>query len=449
MRKKWLHCLSLSSLFTTSLLALERCSDDTGGGFCPSQNTCCLLTREADSRRRNHAVSGCLPSDLGAYNATCCDDGLTGCGVGYTCGPGNTCLAKPENTDPLVQKLPRYQLCHAPDVQFIYGFGPKNHVKPAYYASMGDLETPSSRHAIVRAITFVIHGAGRNADDYFCTMFSAAQKQVVYRPEQVLVVALRFAARSDETFSLHNGGEPMRWDDGSWRYGGESFNNVSSFQVLDSMVSFVSNKTEFPYLEQIKIIGHSAGGQFVQRWALLTNVWTEYPKLRAIVVNPSSFAYLTPLRKVHEEWTMPDTAKCPDYNDWEWGLYTSDSPPFYVRRALNQWSIQALTERFSHRDVVYLAGDRDICDVPGMSRNGWCYSHGLETLCMDLLEGKNRLERHMNYFESLTRLVNVTTHKRDLVPGVGHDHSLIFHSDNAMQYLFDQHHHHQLGISDA
>ena len=426
------------SLFVTSLLALERCSDDTGGGFCPSQNTCCPVRLVAGSRRRNNTVSGCLPSDLGPYNATCCDDGLTGCGAGYICGSRGTCIAKPENTDPLVQRLPHYQLCHAPDIQFIYGFG-KTNTKPAYYASMGNLETPSSRHATVKEVIFVIHGAGRNADDYFCTMFSVAQKQSVFGPEEVLVVAPRFAAGSDESFSLHNGGEPMRWDDGSWRYGGESFNNVSSFQVLDNMVSFVSNATEFPQLRKIKVIGHSAGGQFVQRWSLLTDAWTEYPDLQSIVVNPSSFAYLTPLRKVQEEWTVPDTTECPEYNTWEWGLDTNDSSPFYVRHLLKRWSTQTLVERFSHRDVVYLAGDRDICNVSGMSRNGWCYSHGLETLCTDMLEGENRLERHMNYYESLTRLMNITAHKRDLVSDVGHDHSLIFHSDTARKYLFDIH----------
>ena len=281
-----LVCL-LSFVFAP-LFALERCQDATGGGFCPSLNTCCSYKDNDGSKN-----SGCIPSDLGAYNATCCGDGLTGCGVGYDCGPDNTCIAKEDNLDPLVQKLPRYQLCSAPHLQSIYGFG-DNHVKPAYYSSLGNIETlPSQSADNIRQIVFVVHGSGRNADDYFCTMCSASEKQSIFKSSELLVVALRFAAQSDEFFVLHNGGIPMRWDEGSWRYGAESLANVSSFQVLDDMVNFVTSKNLFSNLEYVKIIGHSAGGQFVQRWALMTESWKTAPSTQAIVVNPSSFAPLS------------------------------------------------------------------------------------------------------------------------------------------------------------
>ena len=460
--------LSLSSLFVLSInravvfvVGLERCSDFTGGGFCPTSNTCCRLPSGA---------SGCIPADLGAYNATCCNDG-TGCGVGYDCGPQNTCVAKPEYTDPLVQTLPRYPLCRAPPhLQEIYGFigGNNNNkssssslsddnliIRPAYYSSMGSLESLAhNKSNAIRHVIFVIHGSGRNADDYYCTMYSAVMKQQHHHhhhddDNQVLVIAPRFASMSDEAFALHNNaGMPMRWDEGAWRYGAEAVNNpnVSSFQVLDDMVSFVSQALVKKNLQRITVIGHSAGGQFVQRWALLTQVWTttrqqhqhQPAMMRAIVVNPSSYCYLTPLRTStsRQEWVLPDMTACPAYNDWEWGLATTTAPR-YVQCALQELSVTALTRRFAQRDVVYLAGDRDVCNVPGMNKQGWCYSHGLETTCMDMWQGRNRLERHMHYFESLERIVNVTTHRRALVPGVGHDHSLIFHSPATARYLFD------------
>jgi hypothetical protein len=418
-------------LFSHVSVALERCSSSTHGGFCPSRNTCC---RPADESWIQDSA-GCLPSDLGPYNATCCSDGLTGCGVDYECGPDATCVALPGNTDPLVQTLPRYQLCHAPNMQVIFGLG-EDDIRSAYYSSLGKLEA-LTRDSPIREVIFVVHGAARNADDYFCTMHSVVEKQSTFSKDEVFVVAPRFAAHSDEPFALRNGGIPMRWKGGSWRYGAESGNGVSSFTVLDQMIGLVEDKEIFPALEHIKVIGHSAGGQYVQRWALLTNAWPNDISLQVIVVNPSSFAYLTPLRKSAElEWTIPNKSECPEYNEWEWGLEPNESSPAYVQNALNIRTTDQLTQRFAMRDVVYLAGGRDICNVPGNSKNGWCYSHGLETKCMDLLEGKNRLERHMNYFESI-QLVNVTAHRRSLVPDVGHDHSLVFHSEVAMSYLFE------------
>lgn len=56
--------------------AYQNCSEDTGGGICPEGNTCCLMA---------NGNSGCIASDMGAYNGTCCEDGRTGCAVGYTC----------------------------------------------------------------------------------------------------------------------------------------------------------------------------------------------------------------------------------------------------------------------------------------------------------------------------------------------------------------------------
>jgi pimeloyl-ACP methyl ester carboxylesterase len=331
-------------------------------------------------------------------------------------------------------------------MQYIYGLGKggDNHIRPAYYSSIGNLESCTAESCSFEEVVITIHGASRNADDYYCSMYSAAQQHGTrnHISKDIVIVALRFAAESDETFALHDGGIPMRWNEGSWRYGQESTSpgsQVSSFQVLDDIIDLLSNSTLFPFLKSVRVIGHSAGGQFVQRWALLTDTWKSQPSLRTIVVNPSSYAYLTPLRKLStQEWKLPDsTTNCPDYNYWEWGLETNDQSPLYVRNVLGQLPVTKLIERFSTRDVVYLMGDRDVCNVAGMYENGWCYSHGLETLCMDMLEGKNRLERHMTYFESLSRL-NITKHRRDLVPGVGHDHSLIFHSEVTKKYLFDE-----------
>jgi pimeloyl-ACP methyl ester carboxylesterase len=572
--------------------AWEQCSVERGGGTCPDGNTCCLIRRHVsnsdddDHDRSSNSnssrtmtttpTSGCIPSDLGTLHGTCCshedDDGLlsSGCGVGYQCGPRKTCHATATVTDPLVQTLPRYRLCRTLPLamQAMYGLDlvgiiqrgrhdvddqnnntNKSDLKTrkpqqqrrllAYYSSHGPLEKlqnlNSNNTRMIQSVLIVIHGAGRNADDYFCTAMSASSgnqsndddyyarqnSKRERRDKDVLVIAPRFAATSDGAIDLQGGGEALRWGDiveNDWRYGASASSSssskttatttnstalaiedddedddiqTSSFYAIDLILSLLQQQKQkggvLADLKHIVVAGHSSGGQFVQRWALLSPYYTQsnnksnnddcekdsikssndasnIPMIRAVVANPSSYAYLTPLRKVkttpatqsflsssssvHQEWQiLSNISDCPRYNSWEWGLgptnsngnsenVKEDATPAYVRHVLQQVNTSFLISRFAYRNVVYLAGERDVCNVPGNDHSGWCFSHGLETTCMDQLQGWNRLERHMTYYEHLTKLVGITSHQRAIVPNAGHDHSLMFQSPVGLYYLF-------------
>jgi hypothetical protein len=54
---------------------------------------------------------------------------------------------------------------------------------------------------------------------------------------------------------------------------------------------------------------------------------------------------------------------------------------------------------------------------------------------MDNLQGKSRLERHENYLEML-QMVGLDEAEHYTVPGVGHDHSLMFQSEEGIRALF-------------
>jgi hypothetical protein len=75
----------------------------------------------------------------------------------------------------------------------------------------------------------------------------------------------------------------------------------------------------------------------------------------------------------------------------------------YVEAVMNDTDILFRTQGFAVRQVVYLAGSQDICNVTG-SEDGWCYSHGLETTCMDEIQGSNRLEHNLRYVSSLYKM---------------------------------------------
>lgn len=432
----------VASLFPL-VLAVQKCSLHHGGGICPDGNTCCPL-KHIDG-------SACIPNDMGSYHATCCSDGLTGCAVNYTCEANQKCHATEGLTDPLVQVMPRYTLCRPTNIETlttVHGFPIINEAKLAYYSSHGNILQLQQGSDGIKMALIVIHGAGRNADDYYCSATAAVRLQQQYPAESVLVIVPRFASVSDDAIHLHEGGIPLLWKDtgdGPWRYGAQAASpskatTISSFETMDRIVSVLHNHTALPNLQHITIAGHSSGGQFVQRYSLLTSFWNS-KRMSAIVANPSNYAYLTPLRFMNGTWKIPNTAKsdCPQYNEWEYGLdHGGKMVVPYKDRALERLNnnMTALIQRYAHRQVTYLAGGADRCNVSeSQQHNGWCYSHGLETSCMDMMQGSSRWERNIRHVESL-RMLGVKSHKRRVVPGVGHDHSLIFTSPTGLSALF-------------
>ncbi len=298
----------------------------------------------------------------------------------------------------------------------------------AYYSSHGDIATLEKNilDQIDMAV-IVIHGADRNGDDYFCATQAAVELQNFYK--NVLLVAPQFYAEMDTRPSI----SLLYWDndrDGKWRYGADAVGPVpiSSFTALDLMVQTLLEM--LPSLTRLVIAGHSSGGQTVQRWSLLTSVWNNQ-KMRAVVANPSSYAYMSPFRLLNGTWTVP--LDCPHYNDWEWGLSNSGDIRVPYRQHVTYNSSDLVT-RFQDRRIIYLAGSQDRCNVT--EPNGWCHSHGLETTCMDEVQGGDRLVRSARYMSSLRIAGFGRTHARRIVTGVGHDHAMMFQSSTGLDAIF-------------
>jgi len=527
----------------------HSCSASDGGGVCPEKNTCCRAEAAAvhdddddyddydddDGRGAppkfwigpavadaaavsSSSSSGCIPNDMPGPEGVCCvDDGTATTG----CAPNYECVISPDprrrrplfckrgdaaQADPLVETMPRYQLCSPPPgtLTRVHGLpvavagsddggGGRQNDEPikdaapalAYYSTHGDI-LGSFNTTNIRAAVVIIHGMGRNADDYFCSGTSAASLQTNYDPLSVLVVAPRFLDPSDGQVVLTTDDVlPMRWGGngdkfGAWRYGADATSpppaaGISSFDAMDRLASALGDTNRFPNLERIAVAGHSSGGQFVQRWALLSGIemWerrrsrhrlraassssrtmmTEerppgpgQPKLlRAVVGNPSSYAYLDG-RRFFDDGTFrtpssEEEDSCPGYNRWEWGLDPGGgeimAAPYKDRAIEEVGGPASLAERFADRDVIYLNGGRDRCNVAGLDRTGWCYSHGLETSCGDAMEGEQRLDRGEKYYRSLRMYFGRRVHSRAVVEGVGHDHSLMWESSVGLSALFD------------
>ena len=487
--------------------------------YCPSRNSCCRMGLDD----RNRYGWGCIASDMGSRNATCCMDddnskiiSNTGCPAGYKCRRRHRyddkdddsdndadktssfsydCfLPKKEdgnNNDPLMQVLPRYRLCRAEENnRKLYGLTVRrssganddvSYLPPeslsdfpssssssadiAYYSNLGPIGDDKNNSLLsnVEMALIVVHGATRNGDDYFCSAKATIELQTKFvsknkNKNKVLVIApdfLRGLGQNPSPSFLYWNDEKDK--DGSWRYGADASGpvlGISSFDALDAIMTALKTTSIIPNLRRIVVAGHSSGGQFVHRWSILTpsTVWplsslspssTETKSeslitnslitIHAIVANPSSYVYFTPLRFLDSNtdndmsenhdidepmysWKTPSVDNdygCPSYNLWGWGLEDGgkrDVP--YRKRAFsrvnNDKSI--IVERYlRHRSVLYLIGNLDRCSDGSKSKSGGdingkkdrCRSHGLGTTCADDLQGRNRYERNARYVASL------------------------------------------------
>lgn len=408
---------------TTEAPTFPQATPSTGG--CPAGGGAC-------------GCNGCCV----AAHGVCCQAGC--CPGGYFCVDAEgVCRANNTSAHPLAPWQPMYHLCPAGlPLQTLRLTRPAGFSFP-YYASM-----PVDRGSAARMAVVVIHGAARNADSYFCGMKESVLLQERWASEDVLVVAPWFMEPQDNpppAVVYWDGDDP----NGVWRAGKQSSaavsptgETVSSYTVLDLLVTNLLDKSLHPQLEALTIVGHSSGGQTVQRYAL-THHWglsafvSTMPasdvSVRFVVANPSSYCYLDARRWINNTLMVPPPAVqqvCPEFNGWEWGLNGSFPP--YVAAA---GPAAELVKRYAALDVVYLLGQNDTCNEqlePG------CHSHGLETTCMDNLEGWMRLYRGLHFYTYLQIFYALQrqVHMYALVPNVGHDNTLMFQSPQGLSAIF-------------
>jgi hypothetical protein len=285
---------------------------------------------------------------------------------------------------------------------------------------------------IERAV-IVVHGVLRNADEYYAHMMEALRAAGV--EYNTLVIAPQFLLEEDVAeFDLAEavlfwGGETGE----GWKKGNEPISTedhprlaaASSFEVVDRMIEQIALMGVFPNLRQVVVIGHSAGGQYVNRYAAGTLIGKSFPEdihLRFIVANPSTFVYFNGERRLPEttsEFAIPESAD-PDYNDYKYGLENLN--PYMA--AVGAETIRSL---YPKKDVVYLLGGEDIEEAY------------LEQSANAMLQGRHRLERGQVYYHYLQHYFGeeiTQTQKIAIIPCVGHDHAAIFKSEAGLKHLF-------------
>ena len=185
------------------------------------------------------------------------------------------------------------------------------------FFSNQSLDTPN--YSVQKAV-IVIHGANRNADDYYNSIYNNASDLDVL--SETIIIAPQFLITADlnhwqpgTEFAFWSGTTP-------WSSGGLSnFTNehprdyeISSYTIMDSLIAHL--QTIYPNIQDIALVGNSAGGQFVNRYAAGSDQEAE-GKIRYIVSAPSSYVYMDEYR--YREflfpmvWELPEN--CGEYND--------------------------------------------------------------------------------------------------------------------------------------
>ena len=276
------------------------------------------------------------------------------------------------------------------------------------YWSSADL---GQAHAGITRALVIFHGLFRNAGEYYRQALETVRLGGASL-ETTLVVAPQFLAQPDRAAHMLPA-DMLVWGTNSWSDGepAQGPAPVSSFQAIDALVQLLENRRLFPDLQTIVLAGHSAGGQMVQRYAV---VGQGGDRVRYVVANPSSYVYFSADRP-------GKVAGCPRFNDWKYGLGGGLIPAITASPA-------ALEARFAGRDVTYLLGTAD--NDPALAV--------LDKSCAGEAQGADHLSRGRAYFAMLQAREGAALRQRLFeVPGVAHNESRMFHSACGLRALLD------------
>ena len=293
-------------------------------------------------------------------------------------------------------------------------------VLPVYVSKEVSKAQPQVNRVIV-----IFHGVKRNAVGYFRSANEAVDS-AGKSGKGTIVIAPQFLIDEDAAaFNLNS--TILRWHHTAWESGGDASGPapISSFDALDAILAELADRSRFPDLQQVVLAGHSAGGQVVQRYAVMGRGEAALVKLgihvRYVVANPSSYVYFSQDRPVNATTFTRYEGSCKTFNRWKYG---TENPPPYV----GQRSFADMEDNYIRRDVIYLLGTSDTDP----------HHPELDISCEGEAEGPNRFARGMAYFSYLKARHpdNFAQHLWE-VPHVGHDEREMFHSKCGMEALFD------------
>lgn len=401
--------------------------------------------------------------------------------------------------------------------------------KQLYFRINGEKKL-GSKHSASRAV-LVFHGIGHNPHKYLCYAYNGLKKSGGELSDTYMIsVAMaskdwmfggRRRRRGISTKSTAYWGGTFR----NWVYTMDSAvpepgrrrrrwkvkkyeeiygdkDSASPQFAIDEIIKVLADKSKYPNMKKIVMLGHGGGAQMLARYAVSNNVDPiDGVELVYVIANPSSYVYMTEDRPTlpsgisdvadsenlacsrHDPFDLPNRKwilKEPNMkkidlfskasaawsgettladgfghkvNAWPFGL---DDLPEYVTEA--GVTSKTMRERFIDRRVVYLSAYYDACNLHLQKRAGcgWCCMHPQEKApqaCVwdshevkypllrtraGIAQGLTRVERAWAYWEHLKRVYGHHG-KQEFYPVMGkHSSCEIFQTVSVAKKLFTE-----------
>jgi hypothetical protein len=296
------------------------------------------------------------------------------------------------------------------------------------YCATAPITTPSTT---IQRIVVVIQGGDRSACGAASSVGSAAQAAGV--ADTTLIVAPHFPTAD----AVQAGSGLLYWSDQGWSGGEDSLAapdrrswTISSFKAVDELLAALVDTRRFPNLSSVVVPGFSAGGQFVNRYAALAR-WR--PKAggpvteRFVIGSPSTYLYWDAARHSNGAFaplTPAQVQACPNFNYYRYGLQ-------YRTGYVGLFTDAQLKANYQTSQIRYLLGASDSNPA----------DPSLDVNCGAEWQGSQRVERGQRYFDRLGAVFGAPiydTQKLEVVPGVGHDGTGIYRSEQGRSALFGQ-----------
>ena len=255
-----------------------------------------------------------------------------------------------------------------------------------------------------------IHGAKGGARDAAARMRRNLKE---YKPdEKVYCIAPSFF--TPKTCPDDKKKDALLWDRG-WRGGAQSIegSRISNFEVIDKIYKILSDKQLYPQLKRITLIGFSAGGQCVNRYAAAGKMPVSQTVETVFAVgNPSVYLYIDELRFINGKFQKVKGRS--NFNEWYTGL---DKPyPYLEKTDKNQ-----ILKNLASRPTLYFCGTADTDKKM------------LVATSAARLQGKDRYERFQIYQKHVERYPQWKQKTKFFsVPDIAHS-SEVFYRNNVIQ----------------